>query len=245
MRSDVSYQWFPHRTHRGWCDTRASTLLLAGFVAVSEAGCGASYQSLYEGEVRFEHCYRLDEEQGMPPGQRRACWHDWSMHYTYGQTRDRLEYALRRQRELTAQITDPYGVAGDATGLSTPPNESGPGRTTAPTAASATSNPATREQTKTLTQPAAREKSDAARSGYAPYAVDLQNPDHQPTAQPCLVRCLGISHACLKVCGSKTESRPVAPRGGSSARRGVGAKSSDCPNACDAALKTCCKDCFE
>ena len=75
-------------------------------VSVSMSACGASYQAVYEGEVRFEHCYRLDEEPGIPPDQVRMCWKDWAQHYTFGQTRDRLEYALRRQRELTAQIAE-------------------------------------------------------------------------------------------------------------------------------------------
>ena len=64
------------------------------------AACSLTYQSVYEGDVRFEHCYRLDEERQVPIGDKRLCWHDWSQKYTYGQTRDRIEYALSRERTL-------------------------------------------------------------------------------------------------------------------------------------------------
>src|SRR5260221_1065662 len=55
---------------------------------------------MYEGDVRFQHCYRLDEERQVPIGDKRLCWHEWSQKYTYGQTRDRIEYALSRERTL-------------------------------------------------------------------------------------------------------------------------------------------------
>src|SRR5262249_55686964 len=72
-----------------------------GLVITALAGCSLSYQSVYEGDVRFEHCYRLDEEHRVPIGDKVACWHDWSQKYTYGQTRDRIEYALARERTLS------------------------------------------------------------------------------------------------------------------------------------------------
>jgi hypothetical protein len=53
-------------------------------------------QSIHEGNVRFEHCYRLDLETEAASGHRRACWTTWLERYTYGQSRDRLEYANRR-----------------------------------------------------------------------------------------------------------------------------------------------------
>jgi len=46
--------------------------------------------------VRFEHCYRLDLEVDTAPTHRRACWSEWLNTYTYGQPRDRIEYARRR-----------------------------------------------------------------------------------------------------------------------------------------------------
>jgi hypothetical protein len=73
------------------------------FAAVAVCGCrwsGRSYPSAYEGEVRFEHCYRLDEEYVEPQEARRRCWRDWIRSYTYGQSRDRIDYATHRERAL-------------------------------------------------------------------------------------------------------------------------------------------------
>ena len=69
----------------------------AALAAFAAAGaCGPSVQSIYEGNVRFEHCYRLDLEVDTAPTHRRACWSEWLSMYTYGQPRDRIEYARRR-----------------------------------------------------------------------------------------------------------------------------------------------------
>jgi len=79
---------------------RARTwLCFAVAVAASLAGaasCGPSMQSIYEGDVRFEHCYRLDLEQDVALTHRQACWSTWLGRYTYGQSRDKIEYARRR-----------------------------------------------------------------------------------------------------------------------------------------------------
>ena len=58
--------------------------------------CGPSVQSIYEGNVRFEHCYRLDLDVNIAPTHRLACWREWLRVYTYGQVRDRIEYARQR-----------------------------------------------------------------------------------------------------------------------------------------------------
>jgi hypothetical protein len=50
-------------------------LILAG--PCVSAGCGPSVQSIYEGDVRFEHCYRLDLELDVAPSHRQACWTSW------------------------------------------------------------------------------------------------------------------------------------------------------------------------
>lgn len=65
-------------------------------LALAVAGCGPSVQVLHEGSVRFEHCYRLDLDPAIAPSHRRACWQAWQERYSYGQSRDRLEYADRR-----------------------------------------------------------------------------------------------------------------------------------------------------
>ena len=66
------------------------------------ASCGPSVQSIYEGNVRFEHCYRLDLDLDVAPTHREACWKRWLSTYTYGQPRDRIEYARRRVRAFAA-----------------------------------------------------------------------------------------------------------------------------------------------
>ena len=73
------------------------------------AGCSPSYQAVYEGNVRFEHCYALEENPQRPTPDKSACWRDWSEHYTFGQTRDRVQYAISRYvalSQMTAAPTD-------------------------------------------------------------------------------------------------------------------------------------------
>lgn len=62
-------------------------------------------QSIHEGSVRFEHCYRLDLDLDIAPGHREACWKEWLASYTYGQSADRIDYARRRVRALTSGDT--------------------------------------------------------------------------------------------------------------------------------------------
>jgi hypothetical protein len=66
------------------------------------SSCGPSVQSIYEGNVRFEHCYRLDLDTRTAPTHREACWREWTRDYSYGQTRDRIDYARRRIRVLAS-----------------------------------------------------------------------------------------------------------------------------------------------
>ena len=63
-------------------------------------GCGPNVQMIYEGNVRFEHCYRLDMDPTIAPSHRRACWQDWLDRHTYAQSGDRLSHARQRLTEL-------------------------------------------------------------------------------------------------------------------------------------------------
>lgn len=65
------------------------------------SGCGPGFQAIYDGNVRFEHCYALEENAQVPMGDKAACWRDWSERYTYGQTRDRVHYATARYVALS------------------------------------------------------------------------------------------------------------------------------------------------
>ncbi|MGC4090608.1 MAG: hypothetical protein QM756_22600 [Polyangiaceae bacterium] len=72
-------------------------------------------QSIYEGDVRFEHCYRLDLDLNIAPSHREACWKQWLTSYTYGQPRDRIEYARRRVRAFASgDVTRPSLDAANA-----------------------------------------------------------------------------------------------------------------------------------
>lgn len=71
--------------------------IVAAFIAGS---CGPSFESIHEGNVRFEHCFRLDMDDRIAPSHRLHCWRQWLSTYTYGQTRDRVRYALERVRAL-------------------------------------------------------------------------------------------------------------------------------------------------
>lgn len=86
-----------------------AVLILAALLAPLGA-CGPSVQAIYEGNVRFEHCVRLDLDREIAPSHRHACWSQWVQTYSYGQTRDRVEYAKRRLRYLAAGETSPPGL---------------------------------------------------------------------------------------------------------------------------------------
>jgi hypothetical protein len=59
---------------------------------------------VYEGDVRFEHCYALDQTQA-PTEAKKDCWRDWLHVYTYGQSSDRIEFAAARFSELSLDPT--------------------------------------------------------------------------------------------------------------------------------------------
>jgi hypothetical protein len=78
---------------------------VAGALAI--AACGTSAQSIYEGNVRFEHCYRLDLDKAIAPTHRETCWREWLSTYSYRQTDDRIEHAKARIRLLATGETSP------------------------------------------------------------------------------------------------------------------------------------------
>ena len=69
--------------------------------------CGPSFQAVYEGDVQFEHCYAVDEAAHTSLREKAECWRDWTRNYTYGQTRDRVEYAAARRDALFAIASNP------------------------------------------------------------------------------------------------------------------------------------------
>ena len=79
---------------------RPRHLAAAILAAAALVSCGASIRGLYESDVRFEHCMALDSRADVKPTLRRACWEEWVSFYTFGQPRDRTDYALQRERQL-------------------------------------------------------------------------------------------------------------------------------------------------
>lgn len=69
--------------------------------------CGPSFEAIAEGDLRFAHCDRLDLDSNIAPSHRLHCWREWRRVYTYGQTRDRVEYAQRRIAEVVSGDVDP------------------------------------------------------------------------------------------------------------------------------------------
>jgi len=88
---------------------RSRLAALALFASSSGLACGPSFQAIYEGDVRFEHCYAVDESKRAAGPEKLACWHDWLTTYTYGQTADRVEYAAARYHSLKIEGS-PYSV---------------------------------------------------------------------------------------------------------------------------------------
>lgn len=70
-------------------------------LAAAALACGPSFQMVYEGDARFEHCYALEDTANASMTDKAECWREWTQHHTYGQTRDRVEYAASRFRALT------------------------------------------------------------------------------------------------------------------------------------------------
>lgn len=75
----------------------------AAMLALCGVSCGPSFEAVYEGNVRFEHCYRLDHDEEIASSHRDYCWTQWVQTYTYGQPQDRVEYAKRRIRVLRGE----------------------------------------------------------------------------------------------------------------------------------------------
>ena len=81
-------------TMRAW-----AVLVVASAAAIF--ACGPSFQVIYEGDARFEHCYALDDDPQLAMQTKAACWQDWVKNYRYGQTRNRVDYANLRYHALS------------------------------------------------------------------------------------------------------------------------------------------------
>jgi hypothetical protein len=199
--------------------------------------CGPSIQSIHEGSVRFEHCYRLDLDPKIAPSHRHACWDQWTRVYSYGQARDRVEYARRRIDELEAGDPDPPE-------LSLAEREKRP------------------EREFYMSMPAPTD----AHAPPPPMATTPTEDPNQKQVVPgdeCIIRCRKQRTACLGDCESPTAGdAPGKPKGRSESAQTTpdrkaeghkdatqqeetegGTEGSKC--ACEADYKACAMRCFE
>jgi hypothetical protein len=191
-------------------------LLLLGLGVVASTACGPSYQALYEGDARFEHCYAL-EETSASMGQKGECWHNWIGHYTYGQTRDRVEYAAARDRALNLAHQAPT----DEALMAAAPGEGRSGSIAAPAPTSAFAPPP-----KTLAEDDDAGTADAALPGYVDAGTGkasvFEAPTVAPPGQACSTKCDAAWTGCRDRCDA-------------------GAR---CIDACAATYKKCMRGCF-
>jgi hypothetical protein len=92
--------------------------------ALALPACGPSFQLIYEGDARFEHCYAVDEAATVSMQEKSECWEEWLHNHAYGQTRDRIDYAAMRAkalREAPATPTDEAVMSAAPGGGSTRP----------------------------------------------------------------------------------------------------------------------------
>ncbi|AUX36528.1 MULTISPECIES: hypothetical protein [Sorangium] len=152
-------------------------------LAASVTACGASINAVYEGDVRFEHCMALDSLADVKPTLRRACWDEWLQFYTFGQTRDRVEYAALRARQLSHASDFDEGEW-------SPPSSRAPA-VPEPTSALA---PPPRLLTTDVAAPA--EEADAGASDAAPSSAE----DAAPPGAECSAACEASWKGCLQDC---------------------------------------------
>ncbi|MBX3218872.1 MAG: hypothetical protein KF795_00040 [Labilithrix sp.] len=200
-------------------------------LVVGLAACGPSFQAIYEGNARFEHCYALEENPQASMPKKAACWRDWSERYTYGQTRDRVHYATARYVALSQAPSLPTDEAmmmaapGEAPRLST---------ITAPAPTNAFAPPP-----KVLEAPDPKVAPPSAHREVASIPVidaGAPAPFHAPVlpAASCADTCGDAYRGCSGGCDG------VDPAASAEARKAA--------KSCQACLKTyrtCMRDCFK
>ncbi len=204
----------------------AAVLLATGLVA-----CGPSFQAIYEGNARFEHCYALEENPQAPMPTKAACWRDWSERYTYGQTRDRIHYATARYVALSQAPSLPTDEAlmmaapGEAPRLSS---------ITAPAPTNAFAPPPKVLEAAAVEGPAAPDPSDVA--SIPVLGVDAGTPSdaaRAPTlpAASCMARCANG----FQECSAKGECSGID----------ANAQRTKSCEACPRTYRLCMRNCFK
>ena len=143
-------------TPASWAALRVVAWLAA--TSTVAFACGPSFETLHESNIRFEHCNRLDLDERVARNHRLYCWQQWRSRYTYGQTRDRLQYAEGRIKAIRLGEpgpTAPKPAAPSASSSSATPDDPAraavPAVIPAPSASAAKPGPASPERPTTTT----------------------------------------------------------------------------------------------
>jgi hypothetical protein len=206
----------------------ADSSVALAFGLIGLAACGPSFQAIYEGNARFEHCYALEENPQALMPDKAACWRDWSERYTYGQTRDRVNYATARYVALSEAGSLPT----DEALMMAAPGETPRNTTiTAPTPTNAFAPPPkvleVDRRTAPLTSPSSSE-------------VPLPQVDSGAPGTPAIAPVASLPAAsCADVCGATFRTC----NGGCSSDGGPG-KGKSC-QACLRTYRGCMRDCFK
>ncbi|MDQ2643372.1 MAG: hypothetical protein M3020_06145 [Myxococcota bacterium] len=205
-----------------------SVCSLLGVALLFAAACGPSVQTIYEGNVRFEHCYRLDLDLEIVPTHRRHCWEQWLENYRFGQPKDRVDYARRRLRLFA------NGDFARPTLRLEPSAHPAPGEVYATPEAAPTSVHAPPPPIAAGTAPALPPPNLSA----TPPAPGAECSD---TCQRSRLECRAAK--CPESGGTAGESSAVAAGGAGGRSQSDGKPSKPC--ACDEDYKLCMRRCFE
>jgi hypothetical protein len=183
------------------------------------AGCGPSFEVLAEGDLRFAHCDRLDLDPAVGPAYRLECWREWRESYTYGQTRDRVEYAQRRIAEVVSgDSSPPFRLPSGTPGLrrhqSANPSEPHLGKHAAALSGSKSDSGAPSALPRAAESASERSPDGASRAVVASQGPAAVQANPALKADPiCRSRCQAESSSCLPGCETKPRGcEPCAPR---------------------------------
>jgi hypothetical protein len=158
------------------------------------AACGPSMRNVVESDMRFEHCYRIDDDPKASLEHKRSCWSKWTVQYAVGSDRAREHYARQRLSVLDGAL---------ASGPEAPSAAGAPAPSfAAPSAAATQPAPDAPPRSVAPTSPYApppaviAPKPGGALAAASPVCVEICNKSWRSCAAPCSI---GVS-SCLATC---------------------------------------------
>ncbi len=205
-------------------------------LALSAFGCGPSYQAIHEGDARFEHCYAIDEGAAASMDDKSRCWSDYRQHYAFGQARDRLTYAARREQLLArsqAVPTDEAMMEAAPGQVAVVPNAPAPTNAFVPPPQLLQQPPPKVVTTASTSMAAAHFQQQDA--GALPItSTPPFSPVREAPGASCANRCTESWHTCERTC--------IGAKGGPASPAANAAKAA-CDR-CDKTHRTCMAACF-